>query len=455
MDHEEPSGFKKQFICVEYPGVVVNEENMLRTLGGIHNISTAYLEKNRRLELRFRPDDVYSKPACGERQKKTSLLIKIKVKRRKRPLEPEQQSTLHDSKDNACASTCDPSIISSEVIIMGRIDTIFRFENLCDFQYLPMSLESNNKGPMQCIYDTLMPSGIPPASWLSLKANLFLPPAVFSRMDSMQTYLYRKEANEDNPNIPPNIIGRTRRRRSGHAVFVTFDISKIPDKPRDVAIKFLHLKFLGELHLKKISKLFAQRPIWSKNALMYHTKYTTDQLKFLLPAVAYYFVTGPWRVMWVRFGYDPRKDPSARKYQTLDYRLRTSGGLKTKVKAKRSYCNYLLPYKSSPTCRPKTAIISKEHLQSKEAKGKESENLNENMYVFRPGMLPPSRQMFYQYCDVYVPAIQEMMIKLPPPAPDAVCHERNGWLPQGMDAQCREIINKLVTDVLRKEIVNR
>jgi len=72
-------------------------------------------------------------------------------------------------------------------------------------------------------------------------------------------------------------------------------------------------------------QLFEERPIWSKNALMCVTKYSSDQLKFLLPAAAYYFVTGPWRVMWVRFGYDPRLDPTSRIYQTLDYRLRKKG----------------------------------------------------------------------------------------------------------------------------------
>ena len=29
----------------------------------------------------------------------------------------------------------------------------------------------------------------------------------------------------------------------------------------------------------------------------------------------------PWRLLWVRYGYDPRKDISARMYQTIDFRL--------------------------------------------------------------------------------------------------------------------------------------
>lgn len=33
-------------------------------------------------------------------------------------------------------------------------------------------------------------------------------------------------------------------------------------------------------------------------------------------------LTGPWRSLWVRFGYDPRKHPEAKIYQVLDFRIR-------------------------------------------------------------------------------------------------------------------------------------
>ncbi len=49
-----------------------------------------------------------------------------------------------------------------------------------------------------------------------------------------------------------------------------------------------------------------------------------DQYKIVLPTIAYFFTTGPWRSMWTRLGYDPRKDPSAKKYQLVDFRVRQS-----------------------------------------------------------------------------------------------------------------------------------
>lgn len=33
-------------------------------------------------------------------------------------------------------------------------------------------------------------------------------------------------------------------------------------------------------------------------------------------------ITGPWRSLWIRYGYDPRKHPEAKMYQVLDFRIR-------------------------------------------------------------------------------------------------------------------------------------
>ncbi|XP_069699297.1 general transcription factor 3C polypeptide 5 isoform X4 [Periplaneta americana] len=377
--------FDRKLILVEYPGVVENEEKAIRTLGGLQNISTTYSLRNRRLELRFRPDDAFSKPACGDKHKTLSLLLKIKIRRKKKNEQLLCDSSAEDSDSSSSVCSDESTNTRCSIVVMGRIETAYRFKNLCDFQYLTMNPEFGDHGQMVCKYDSLVPIGLPTASWLAGSAPYFLPPATFSRMDTMQ--------------------------------------------------------------------IFEDRPVWSKNALIYLTKYSSDQLKYLLPAVAYYFVTGPWRIMWVRFGYDPRKDPNALKYQTLDYRIRTIGGLKTKVKAKRSYCNYLLPYKSSPSCRPKTAVITKENLQPEKVKDKENDEnvIGDNIYIFHPGTIPPSRQMFYQYCDIDVPEIQEMLEKIPCPPPGGKCHERLGWMPSGIDDRCREIISKLVTNVLMQD----
>ena len=63
--------------CIEYPGSVRNSEAMLDTLGGKNCLLKAFEDPSRRLELRFRPDDIFSKPTCSERNSTTSLLVKV------------------------------------------------------------------------------------------------------------------------------------------------------------------------------------------------------------------------------------------------------------------------------------------------------------------------------------------------------------------------------------------
>jgi len=59
-------------VCVEYPGLVNSNQRMLETLGGLDNIAQVLDEPNRRLELRFRPDDVFCKPTC---ERETQILL--------------------------------------------------------------------------------------------------------------------------------------------------------------------------------------------------------------------------------------------------------------------------------------------------------------------------------------------------------------------------------------------
>uniref|UniRef100_A0A1B6FP34 General transcription factor 3C polypeptide 5 n=1 Tax=Cuerna arida TaxID=1464854 RepID=A0A1B6FP34_9HEMI len=418
---EQKHQFGRTLVCVEYPAIVQNDDKMLQSLGGINKISKVYAERNRRLELRFRPDDVYCRPACADRQKVTGLLLSVKVRRKKSSGE----------------------VVNVTPTVVGKVNMAFKFTSLCDFQFLAMD---KINGKMECIYDQLVPRGLLTPQWFQDPAPYFLPPATFSRMDTVQNYQYRQETVHNDTTVQPYHIGRTRRRRSGHAIFVTFSTATIPLKPRPSALKFLDIKFLGGTHLQVMKQHFAERPIWSKVALMCVTGYTSEQMKFLLPAVAYYFVTGPFRIMWVRIGYDPRKHPAARIYQSIDYRIRVQGGTQSYVKAKRSYTQYLLPYKSTPSSRPKTAILSQ---QAEEKPVEPDSGLSENHYIFRPGMIPPSRQMFYQLCDIKVPEIELMVERLPRIQPGVKCHERLGWLPAGFAEQCRDIINNLVVEQIK------
>ncbi len=77
-------------------------------------------------------------------------------------------------------------------------------------------------------------------------------------MDQPQEYHYRRDASSagdkaagsssgttDEAAAHFDIIGRTRQRRSHHAVFVTFDVSRVPSAPRDIAVSQIKVKFIA------------------------------------------------------------------------------------------------------------------------------------------------------------------------------------------------------------------
>lgn len=299
---------------------------------------------------------------------------------------------------------------------------------------------------LECIYDMIYPANFPSYSWLKKDVPYFLPPAAFSRMDTVQPYVPKTDVDT----LSENVIGKSKKRRAGFTNYIQFSTPDVPTEPPPGIETALKVKFVQSVHLEQMRKIFEERPIWSKNAITYLTRFSTDRLKILLPSVAYYFVNGPWKITWVKLGYDPRKDIAARKYQTLDYRLKAMHGLGSNVRCKRNYPTYTLPYKSTPFAKQRTLLhgLSSESYPSLRS----DEPMDENMYIYREGMLPPSRQMFYQYCDVLVDEIQEMLAKLPDPLPGTKCHEKWGWLPSGFDVQCREILNKQVRGVLRKQM---
>ncbi|KYM75631.1 General transcription factor 3C polypeptide 5, partial [Atta colombica] len=492
--------FDKKLICIKYPGNIVNVDKAIETLGGISSISMTVNVPNRRLELRFRPDDGYSKPTCGDRHRTNGFLLRVRINKNKVNVkivimelikskfiditdqEKDCSVNFYYNNKGAAEKKCatdnknlydmctDKNLLKRKknlfifnnnkyenlsqrtdyevprLKILGRIETEFKFMNLCDFQYVPMTQNRLNPKKLECIYSLIYPTGIPLYSWLKNDVPYFLPPAVFSRMDTVQQYIPKTETDSNSDNV----IGTNKKSKAGFPSYVYFSTSEIPTAAPKGIETAMKVKFLQNTHLEQVRQLFEERPIWSKNAIMYKTRFTSEQLKILLPSVAYYFMTGPWRIMWIKLGYDPRKDINARKYQTLDYRLKAMHGLGSTVRCKRNYSNYTLPYKSAPVSKQKPAVLTA--TLNQEQNLKKERHLYENVYIYREGMVPPSRQMFYQYCDVLVAEIQEMLAKLPDPLPGIRCHEKRGWLPTDFDVQCREILNKQVRAVLRKRM---
>ncbi|KAF4513814.1 UNVERIFIED_CONTAM: hypothetical protein B566_EDAN015877 [Ephemera danica] len=419
--------FDRKFVCVKYPGFVVNDDKMLETLGGIQRISSIFVSQNQRLGLNYRPDDPHSKAMYADREKVAGLLLKVRV--------PKKQS-------RSAEEATSPYSYS----VLGCVTETYNFKSMCDFQYLPQT--SGPHGEQECIIEQICPSDtIPPISWLNeANKHLFLLPPAMSRMDSPNPFCYRSEnADIGAPVNPSSVIKSNRSSRKHFNQRITFDEKMvIPTAPLPAALKELKSKKIDLELLQRANKMFAARPVWSKVALQIECdKFTPHVMTYLLPCVAYYFMSGPWRLLWVRFGYNPRENPAARFYQLVDYRVQ-SLKLRSLVKARNRARNVHLPSKHQKCSRNRKTFITSELLQDVPTNSSSTKIKDvEAFYKFRKGLIPAHRNMLYQLIDVDIPEIKDALKTAP--SPGTVCHERYGWLSSSFFERVRKLIDQEAT----------
>ncbi|TKC51774.1 hypothetical protein EI555_013349 [Monodon monoceros] len=425
---------ERHIVCVEYPGVVRDVSKMLQTLGGEEGVSRIYADPTKRLELYFRPKDPYCHPVCANRFSASSLLLRIKRKMRRQRGAPGPEA---------------PPKVTFDIESLGIVSTVYKFQGMSDFQYLAVHTEAG--GRHMSMYSKVLMVKPEKENFFHQELPLYIPPPIFSRLDTPVDYSYRPETQHregyNNPSISgENLIGLSRARRPHNAIFVNFEGDEAPEQPLEAAAQTWRkvctnpvdhkveeelrkegplgpdragsLGQAGKLRVLFSAsaltlQLFEIRPIWSRNAVKANISVHPDKLKVLLPFMAYYMITGPWRSLWIRFGYDPRKHPDAKIYQVLDFRIRC--GMKygyapsdMPVKAKRSTYNYSLPITVKKTS---SQLVTMQDLKqglgpsgsaSARKLASNKYKLKDSVYIFREGALPPYRQMFYQFCDLNV-----------------------------------------------------
>ncbi|KAG8545662.1 hypothetical protein GDO81_020526 [Engystomops pustulosus] len=444
---------QKPMVCVEYPGLIQDVGNMLRTLGGEEGVSRVYADPAKRLELYFRPKDPYCHPLCANRFPTTTMILRVKKKTRKKK-----------SQDPSTGEPTPEGTISME--ILGVVGTVYKFQGMSDFQYLAFA--GSSEGSTASLYDKVLLKKPEKEEYFHQEIHLHIPPPIFSRLDNPVDYYYRPNINHRDGYQPPhlsseNLIGLSRARRPHNAIFVNFEDGEVPNEPHPAAVKKWKKLCTNTVDMKveqEMRRLFTCRPIWSRNAIKANLCLHPDKLKLLLPYFAYYMLTGPWRSLWVRFGYDPRKNPEAKIYQVLDFRIRC--GMKygynsneMPVKAKRSTYNYSLPITLK---KPVPQAISMQDLThglgslgSKDSKKAPPNKyrLKESVYIFREGNLPPYRQMFYQLCDINVDSLQEIIKRND--GAESECNERDGWcLPKTSDL-LRDSMSLMIKQIIRSK----
>ncbi|MEQ2197417.1 hypothetical protein XENOCAPTIV_029122, partial [Xenoophorus captivus] len=209
-----------------------------------------FSDPTKRLELRFRPQDPFCHSVCGNRLPSSNLLLRVRRRVRKK----------------------DPKDVQMQMDIVG-ID-----------------------GTNVSLYDKIILRKAENQAFFERDVPYFLPPAIFSRLDSPVDYFYRPDsihrltASLHSP-FNKNLIGLNRARRPHNAIFVTFTDPTVPDECLEAARLNWGRQCLTEQDQQAEEKMFERRPIWSRNALKANLDIHPDKLKLLLPVYAYYMVS--------------------------------------------------------------------------------------------------------------------------------------------------------------------
>uniref|UniRef100_A0A8C7DHM4 Ral transcription factor IIIC subunit 5 n=1 Tax=Oncorhynchus kisutch TaxID=8019 RepID=A0A8C7DHM4_ONCKI len=388
----------------------LSEDNRLVCVEYLQCGQYTYADPSRRLELRFRSKDPFCHPVVGNRFQSTNLL-------------------LHESPIN--------------MDILDVIGTTYKFQGMADFQYLVV--HSAKDGSHTSLYNKILLRKPENNEFFERPVPLFIPPHIFSRLDSAVDYSYQPEIQHKN-----NLIGLSRARRPHNAIFLNFDDKNVPTEPLEAAKFNWKRVCVHPSNIKakeQINKMFESRPIWSRNSVKANLDIHPDKLKLLLPIVSYYMLRRcPWRSLWVRFGYDPRKTTEAKKHQVLDFRIRCSTKHRytindMPVKAKRSTFNYTLPItlNKASVCNNDTVI--KPHILT--AVYPVSCLSRSHRTYFEMGPCPPHRQMFYQLCDLDVQSIRNMVFRN-----DGQEEECDGWCLSHTSDDLRDIMSSMIKQVI-------
>ncbi|KAK6979806.1 General transcription factor 3C polypeptide 5 [Biomphalaria glabrata] len=412
----------RKFICIDYPGVIRNVDKALDTLGGVSYIQKC-IKQNHKLELNFRPKDPYCKPVLSSLCPSRNLLLKI---RRRRKLEPNSNPVMQ---------------YEYQIEVIGAVDNMYRFDKMCDFQYLPVIKLPD--GQYKEILSSIKPKiDDDREEYLSRKVPLYLPPFCFSRRETPTNFFFENEVLTEGETA----IGSDRKKRFHGVIHRSFNNPDVPVQPNPAVTE--KASKLPEHHVKIVTDilndLFKERPLWIKTAIMARIDHVHHRLiKPILPMVAYYIETGAWRNLWCKFGFDPKKDPAAKIYQTIDFRLRTAAN-KNQVEAKRGVetPRYIHSTKKNLPVH-KTPIHSVEDINPSELEVKKLNPSGLDLtYIFSPDHRPPYRQMRYQVCDVLHEQVQKMLHEND--GKETVCTERDGWCIPDFTDMCRDILSKSV-----------
>ena len=178
-------------------------------------------------------------------------------------------------------------------------------------------------------YDTLKKFYIDDDRKTQTKRHDVVPPPVWSHSQIPFNYNYRQ-----NPSVRATVDpdGALRLYNSQAPAkpltqYLLYENEEVPTSPSADLPPLSSFEPTLQEAIRAAQKLFNDRPIWSKRALLSSlpenamNAISINQTKHIYQYLGYMFENGPWRDACVKYGVDPRKDSKYRHYQTLTFML--------------------------------------------------------------------------------------------------------------------------------------
>ncbi|EIW82231.1 hypothetical protein CONPUDRAFT_122910 [Coniophora puteana RWD-64-598 SS2] len=454
---------KSNFYSVEYPGYVSpgSEPSAIHNLGGNAALETAFRRPAGRraasiLELRLRPDNPFAHPIPGEIVSTSNLVLKV-VKRRRKAAPMDVDSTPGGASGIVGDYTAE---------VVGITPKTARFRNMADYQFQPdmedpmaklrLAMDKMDVDAIRAFRmpeekeDYIVPSNysrisgdavdksvpIDPqlagpsivsasssteaaseastSSTSATRSNLRLfPPPIFSRQGLPQNYYFKANPASVKTSVVDEVTGEertrlvNRQRWKGYGPStIAYSDPNVPQGPHAIALE--NKARANEALVEKMKKLLEERPIWTRAAL--YNQLTPAEVKEvhnskpIVPLAGYVFQDGPWRDTIVRFGYDPRKQPSSRIYQRVYFRNANHPMERISVNARRQ--------------EPRASVMFNGNLDSA------SDTDRRRSHIFDGKTLTKETAAF-QLCDIVDPMLREMIESEEDLREE--CDERDGW----------------------------
>ncbi|PWY66662.1 hypothetical protein BO83DRAFT_439900 [Aspergillus eucalypticola CBS 122712] len=461
----------RRIVSVEHPAIIRNLDKAVDTLKGDAGITKILHppKPDSPAHLLLRPEDAMSRPLQSTSLPSNNILLKVTVpkrtgrKRKKGSNEPFSGvavSTVHTEPQRRSARELLRSLSDNasryQVEPVGLINRTHVFRGMPDFVFSTGSSSFANRFREQILpfdYDKMKQFDLDMSKGAITDVDI-IPPPSFSFGDIPFTYIYRqnptvRQAIDNSGNIT---TVNTQRVVKVLTHLVSYDIATVPTSPRTNCPPIHTLDKTLQETITAVETLFQQRPAWTRRGLR-NSLPTIEQryaLRHAIPYVGYIFRSGPWRDAIIKYGHDPRTDPSYRIYQTAMFRI-----LPREAEVARD--GYTGRRHAVARAGEVPQYLDETHHQHPD-QPTETQQLPTTTHLFT-GCLPlPRDGRMWMFCDVTDPTLRRILFPSDPPPAGFLREEcdivTDGWFGNGTLAKTKTIMRAKVLALLDDKMLD-